>query len=220
VREHKLGGREARLWLLDLGAEPPAEELDWLSAEERTQASRFAFAPDRRRFLAAHVALRRLLGQVLELAPAALVFERDALGKPRLATVGCDFNLSHSGNAAAVAIGSRPIGVDIEQLRQIDDLEALAERCFTANEQRELGSVGERRAEWFLQGWTRKESCLKAIGCGLSLEPATFETGLAADTAAVQLNWNGRPHRLRVQSFRDGATIGAIATELPAQSRD
>lgn len=220
MREHGLGRPEARLWLVDLAAEPLAEELDWLSAEEQARAGRFAFAADRRRFLAAHVELRRVLAQSLQLAPSALVFESDLLGKPRLALARCEFNLSHSGDTAAVAIGSRPLGVDIEQLRQIGDLESLAERCFTANEQRELDASGNQREQWFLQGWTRKEACLKAIGCGLSLEPATFETGLVADAAVVQLRWDGRPHRLRVQSFCDGATIGAVACVLPAQTLD
>lgn len=220
MRQHGLDGPQARLWLFDLGAEPLAEELGWLSAAERAQAGRFAFEADRRRCLAAHVGLRRLLGQALQRAPADLVIERAALGKPRLAMAACEFNLSHCGDTAAVAIGARPLGVDIERLRAVDDLDALAERCFTPGERRELGAAGERRAESFLQGWTRKEACLKAVGCGLSLEPATFETGLAAVPAIVVLAWDGRLHRLRVQSFRDGATIGAVAVLLAAQTRD
>lgn len=211
---------EAHLWLVDLAREPAAGELAWLAAEEWAQARRLAFAADQRRYLVARVELRRRLGLELQCEPGSLVFDRDALGKPRLANHRCEFNLSHSGEAAAVALGHTPIGVDVEQLRDIGDLDALAERCFTAAERLELTAAGESRGEWFLRGWTRKEACLKAIGCGLSLEPATFETGLGPDAADVGLSWDGARHHLRVHSFRDGDTIGAVAVVLAGQTRD
>lgn len=218
--ERRLELPDARLWLFDLACEPEPGELAWLDADELAQAHRLAFAADRRRYLAAHVGLRRHLGHELQRAPATLVFGRDALGKPRLATQRCEFNLSHTVERAALAIADRPVGVDIEQLREIGDLDALAERCFTADERKELEAADVRRAEWFLHGWTRKEACLKAIGCGLSLEPATFETGLVPDTSEVELAWEGVGHRLRVHSFRDDGSIGAVAVVLPAQRRD
>ncbi len=218
--ERRLALPDARLWLFDLARKLEAEELAWLDAEEHARAQRLAFATDRQRYLAAHVGLRRHLGRELQRAPGALVFERDALGKPRLAAQHCEFNLSHTAEHAALALADRPVGVDVEQLREIGDLDALAERCFTAREQQELAAAGNQRAERFLRGWTRKEACLKAIGCGLSLEPASFETGLAADTAEIELAWEGARHGLRVHSFRDNGTIGAVAVVLRVQRRD
>ncbi|MFT3954882.1 MAG: 4'-phosphopantetheinyl transferase superfamily protein [Piscinibacter sp.] len=203
----------ARVWLVDLTAEPSPAQCAWLDDEERAKAARFVFDADARRYRAAHVALRAHLGALLDVTPAKLCFALSAEGKPGLLGHELAFNLSHCGDAAAIAVGETAagIGVDIERLRSVDDLDALAQRCFTAAEQRELAACGSARDELFLQGWTRKEACLKAVGCGLSLEPAHVEAGLAARPAEVLLEWDDRLHRLQLCSFRQGNLIGAVA---------
>jgi 4'-phosphopantetheinyl transferase len=65
------------------------------------------------------------------------------------------------------------VGVDVERVRELPDLEALAKRCFSAGEWdrfRQLGS--EERGRWFFRLWTRKEAVLKAMGTGLLVEPS------------------------------------------------
>jgi 4'-phosphopantetheinyl transferase len=85
-------------------------------------------------------------------------------------------------------------------------------RCFTAAEQRELAQAGAAAADTlFLQGWTRKEACLKAVGSGLSLEPAEFEAGLAAADRRLTLTWEGTPWHLALRSFQADGVLGAIA---------
>lgn len=205
-----------RLWLFGLAVEPSAAQLGWLSASEQTRAARFAFERDRRRFRAAHVQLRGLLAQAIGSMPASLRFSETAHGKPLLEADGAPtFNLSHSADVGALALAaSGEIGVDIEVLHRVDDLESLSARCFTPAEQDELarwGSAPGPRELLFLQGWTRKEACLKAVGSGLSLEPASFEAGLAPVPRDVSLRWDGREFHLAVSSFRHGETIGAIA---------
>lgn len=214
----KLELPDARVWLVDLGVEPPPTQCEWLDANERAQALRFAFEADRRRYRAAHVALRGRLGEQLGVPPAHLSFDRTALGKPRLAPGGCEFNMSHTADTAALVVCARPVGIDIEHLHPIDDLEGLARRCFTPAERRELAAPGVARTGLFLHGWTRKEACLKAVGCGLLLEPAEFETGLAPQDTEVSLRWEGAEHRLRLVSFRHGAIVGAVAQLLPTRS--
>lgn len=207
----------AQVWLVDLSAEPPPAQCAWLDEAERARAARFVFEADARRYRAAHVALRGRLGTLLDVSPSALRFTFSDEGKPRLPGHALAFNLSHCGEAAAIAVGetSADIGVDIERLRRVDDLDALAQRCFTAAEQAELRSGSVARDTLFLQGWTRKEACLKAVGCGLSLEPAQVEAGLGARPAEVLLEWDDRLHRLQLCSFRDGDLIGAVALRLP-----
>ncbi|HOY34099.1 MAG TPA: 4'-phosphopantetheinyl transferase superfamily protein [Piscinibacter sp.] len=211
-----------RLWLFDLAGEPSAAQLGWLSADERARAARFAFERDRRRYLAAHTQLRGLLAQAMGRTPASLRFLESVQGKPRLdAEDAPTFNLSHSAEIGALALAAQgEIGVDIEVLHRVDDLEALAQRCFTTDEQRELAECDEEstaRELLFLHGWTRKEACLKAVGSGLSLEPASFEAGLSPAARDVRLEWDGRTFHLALHSFRHGDTIGAIAVQ---RSRD
>lgn len=158
--------------------------LAWLSPAERAKASRFVFGRDRRRYEAAHTALRQLLAQRAEVAPQDLQFFEGPSGKPALChPCGCVFNLSHSDDEAAVLIApDGDIGVDIEWLHCVPDALALAQRHFSAEECVALADVDmASRSLAFLTGWTRKEACLKAIGSGLSIAPDTFTAGLAHD---------------------------------------
>lgn len=211
-----IGWPGVRLWLFDLADEPPAEQLAWLSADERARAARFAFERDRRRYRAAHVTLRGLLAPLEGSTPAALRFSASPHGKPGLeGATPAAFNLSHSADVGALATApSGAIGVDIEVLHRVDDLDVLAQRCFTPGEQREFDRCAAdpvARDTLFLHGWTRKEACLKAVGSGLVLEPASFEAGLSPTQRDVRLDWDGNSFDLAVCSFRHGDTIGAIA---------
>ena len=61
---------------------------------------------------------------------------------------------------------------------------ALARRHFTRGEIEQWEQTsGPDRARVFLQGWTRKEACLKALGSGLSLPPGRIEVGLRRERA-------------------------------------
>ena len=168
------------LWLADLNEEPDARSLAWLSAEEQARAERYRFPRDARRYRAAHVALRRLLGKQLDRKPASLVIRNSLDGKPALADYPhlC-FNLSYAGDFALIALGPcGQIGVDIEALRAMPDCVDLARDYFTPAEQAALMAADGDRDRLFLLGWTRKEACLKAAGFGLRHAPAAIETRL------------------------------------------
>ncbi len=214
----RVGWPGVRLWLLDLSSDPPAERTMRLTEAERQRAGRFAFAHDRRRYLAAHVQLHELLHAQRQAhvpgAPRDIGFTIGPQGKPRLAGAApLHFNLSHCGDAGVLALGgAAELGADLERLRPVDDLDALARRCFTPDEQHELAAAPTTdRDRLFLQGWTRKEACLKAIGSGLSLEPAEFHAGLAAEDRALTLHWDGRDWPIELRSFAVDAWVGAIA---------
>jgi 4'-phosphopantetheinyl transferase len=170
------------LWLVDLDAMPtPAEPVSRLSAHERARANRFRFERDARRYRASHHALRAVLASVTGVPAQDLAFEEGAFGKPHLPAPGLPhFNMSHSGGWALIGVcRSVPIGVDIELLEPMDDLMALARRNFSAEECAAFSATPpSRQLEAFLQCWTRKEACLKALGSGLSIEPHVFQAGL------------------------------------------
>lgn len=90
-------------------------------------------------------------------------------GKPDLGErFPLHFNLSHSGAAAALALSSAPVGIDLECS---DGLrwEALSRRFFSQAEQAFIaGHAPEARPQAFILLWTCKESLYKYIGCGLS----------------------------------------------------
>ncbi|HKY95915.1 MAG TPA: 4'-phosphopantetheinyl transferase superfamily protein, partial [Kiloniellales bacterium] len=145
-----------------------------------------------------------LLAGILKRPPAAIpigVTEPD--GKPRveshaLAGRPLDFSLSHSGRQALVgiAIGTGHIGVDLEARGVPADFRALAQRNFTAEEQRWLfAAPAATQGLRFLQCWTRKEAYLKAIGKGFSRNPSLFRCRIDSDGAVVGLahDAGGRP---------------------------
>jgi len=81
------------------------------------------------------------------------------------------FNLSHSGGIAMLAFTRRrEIGIDVEQVRRDFDVEAIANRFFSAAEHAQLAELpAANRFEAFFRCWTRKEAYIKATGEGLSL---------------------------------------------------
>lgn len=183
------------LWYAPLGDEPAPAQLECLSDDERERAGRFLLERDRRRYLAAHVALRTVLAAQLGSDPARLVFERGPFGKPRLRGPRLRFSLSHSEDLAVIAVDREAeVGVDVEMLRDVDP--ALAEQVCTATERRQIEADPAHRARAFLTCWTRKEACLKALGWGLNAEPAMIAVGATADAARVQVR--GDRHTLRV----------------------
>jgi 4'-phosphopantetheinyl transferase len=209
------------LWRVDLGQAPGEAAVATLSAAEQTRAVRFVFERDRRRYLAAHVALRRLLAEATGIAASDLVFDEGPFGKPYLpGPAAPSFNLSHSGDVALIGIGPPgvEIGVDVEVPRTMSDALELAERHFAPAEIDTLRSTPPaQRDQAFLCGWTRKEACLKAIGSGLSIAPHTFDAGLAPAARAVAIATPAGSAVVNVISLPDAADIVSAVAVLSAR---
>lgn len=217
-----------RLWRVRLGdaadAGDMALDVARLSAEEQARAARFVFPRDRQRFVAAHLALQRVLHTVMgeegaeahSPAPLPLAFATGPHGKPHLPQrPRLAFNLSHSGEHALIGVAEQAdIGVDIECRRPLSartELDDLAERCFTRAEQDELArsATPDDALDLFYTGWTRKEACLKALGTGLSLDPREVHVGLRPPSACVEVALHGRPQRIHVVSLQLGDAVHA-----------
>jgi 4'-phosphopantetheinyl transferase len=184
------GPGEVRVWLtsLDPGATVVDRLVAVLSPDERERAARFHFRRDAMRWIVARATLRDVLGGCLETEPAAIAFAYGKKGKPSLkgAALDLQFSVSHSGDLAVYAVGiGVPVGVDIERLHTVDELEAIAERTFSRRECAVLRGlpVGLRRAGFF-NCWTRKEAYIKTLGEGLSYPLQRFSVSLAPGTPA------------------------------------
>lgn len=154
------------LWRIDLDAASAGAD-GLLSAEERARAARFVFERDRRRFAGGRAALRRLLAGYGGGRAGALALGARPGGKPFLAD-GPPFNLSHSAEAGLLAVGGeREVGVDLERIRPLEDLAALAASALAPAEQA-AWRAGGGDGPAFLRIWTRKEAALKALGVGLA----------------------------------------------------
>ncbi len=122
------------VWLVPLIGDPPAGlGGDWnsiLSSDEQARAARFRFDADRTRWIRARTALRVILSGCTGSPPHEICFELGRHGKPALAGGGpLEFNLSHSGDWAMVAVAQGvPVGIDIERIREDLDMRALLRR--------------------------------------------------------------------------------------------
>ncbi|MBK8816964.1 MAG: 4'-phosphopantetheinyl transferase superfamily protein [Methylococcaceae bacterium] len=82
-----------------------------------------------------------------------------------------EFNLSHTGNKIAIAVGYRcQLGIDIELCKTRSSLSALVEKCFDKVEKNYWQQLPETlKAQEFYRFWTRKEAFVKATGRGIAL---------------------------------------------------
>ncbi|MFJ4092337.1 4'-phosphopantetheinyl transferase family protein [Kitasatospora sp. NPDC089913] len=212
------------LWLLEAATVPvgPAE-LDGLDEEEHRRAGRFVRDADRAVYLAAHVALRHVLGRRLGLAPAELAFGREPCpgcgephGRPRLAGAPAGaphFSLSHGGGRVLIGLAGAPVGVDVEPLPAADSVEVLATTLHPA-ERAELADVRPAdRPGAFARLWTRKEAYLKGLGIGLGRPPAADYLG-TADPVRRPAGWAvsdvpaGPRHAAAVALAGGGTAVG------------
>jgi 4'-phosphopantetheinyl transferase len=117
--------------------------------------------------------LRELLGAYLGLTGDAVELVAGTHGRPQLAGRAAgrlDFNWTHSGDCALVALGRGVApGVDVERRRARPRGLDIARRYFAPDEAHWLAAQPpERRDEAFLALWTAKEAVLKALGRGLA----------------------------------------------------
>jgi len=190
---------EIHVWCVPLDLSVSRFEMlsQTLSLDERMRAERFHFEKDRKRFIVGRAILRTILGYYLNIEPSRLTFCYGKYGKPALAdTFGKEticFNLSHSDGLGlyGFTLGCE-IGVDIEHIRDISEMEQIAERFFCASEKAFFRSLPEdKKKEAFFDCWTRKEAIIKAIGDGLSLPLDRFDIALVPGEPARLLSIGG-----------------------------
>lgn len=190
-----------QVWHLPLCLERPPPDRDWalLSPTEVERAARLRQPADRVRAVCTRAALRRLLGERLGMAASQVPLGTGPHGRPRLVadtevegqelglghgqepgtgstrwwTEGTlpDFNVSHSGACALIAVaeGGLSVGVDVERCdafgpQGLVDPAALESLVLSA---RERAAPPAARPD-IPTLWTVKEAVLKCLGLGVA----------------------------------------------------
>jgi len=189
-----------------------------LSSDERARADSFYFEQDRRCYLAAQAALRLLIARYTGESPGSLAIRKEPNGRPILENFALHISLSHSGNLVLIALSSAaPVGVDVEEIRGIPDLMAIAQSHFSMTEIEAITRLApSQRATAFFVTWTRKEAFVKAIGRGLSFPLRSFGTGhpdqppyLTGQQGEIWADWTLADVR------PDKQHLGAVAIHRP-----
>jgi 4'-phosphopantetheinyl transferase len=178
-----LGNDEIHLWCTSLNHSNSLVNklVCILSMDERARTGRYYFEKGRRQFIIRHGILRMILGRYLKAEPSELKFCYGRNGKPRLADTSgnrpVSFSMSSSEGLALYAFTrNREIGVDVECVRDIPEIDRVVNVIFSKREAqvyRALPKDLKRRA--FFACWTRKEAFVKATGDGLSWPLDKFE---------------------------------------------
>lgn len=198
-----LPGEPFRLVAVSIGA---ADWSRWLSAEAQAHAARFSDPKAWARAGASEWLKACWLPD--ELGLERVEWKTGMHGKPRLggAAAAWGFNLSHAGDfVVAALVRGAAIGVDLESMSRLADVELLGKRVFSESE-RALVHAGGREA--FFTLWSQKEALLKAMGCGWA------NGGIARGTRLVRADYQEEPStRVRIWSRRvlGGAYALAVA---------
>ncbi len=238
-----------QVWHLPLCLERPAPDRDWalLSPAEVERAERLRQPADRVRSVCTRAALRRLLGERLGMAASQVPLGTGPHGRPRLeadSEVGgqgqetgsgsarCrtegplpDFNVSHSGACALIAVAENglSVGVDVEWCGATPTAVSTPAYTYVPGQGFAISAEEEARAlealvlspreqaacastrPGFHALWTTKEAVLKCLGLGV-----------AEHLCAVSLQWQAEGPRGRPCSSIGNAhgASGSVAVWL------
>ena len=100
------------------------------------------------------------------------IIKRNNNGKPYIeGHPEIQFNISRSSNICVVALSNKPVGIDIEKIREFDF--KIAVRFFSDYEQHYIFDSMLQK-ERFFEIWTKKEAYLKYTGEGLTRPLSSF----------------------------------------------
>ena len=196
-----------------------------LSDDERKRAEHFYFDYLRKSFIISHGALRTILSYYISTKPEQVKFRFGEHGKPYLdwdSPLDVRFNITHSRELTLIAITlGRELGIDLEAIRPIRDLERLAERFFSPDENSTLQTVPvHQRLEAFFNCWTLKEAYIKATGEGFSRPFRTFDVAFLPRDSARIVNVAGSPKESERWSLIEFSPAGGYIAALAIEASD
>ncbi len=146
--------------------------------------------------------LKNILSDELEIACQNVIIRRDSYGKPFLVGGKRHFNISYSKNKLVIATDNAPIGVDIEYMKEIDDIDSLAAH-FSPEEKNALYQLeNSEKIKLFYRLWVLKESYIKAVGKGFSCPLNSFYIEMKNTSATLiytnekDLDWKFKSYSL------------------------
>jgi len=169
---------------IPLPQDVPAESLD---ASEHQRATAYGNPVAAQHFTASRVLLRAVLSHYLGCAPATIAYALQTHGKPVLAaphTHQLHFSLARRDGWCAIALSrNHPVGVDIEQVYELPEMDDVAALYFSAQDCKALKLLnGSAKRKQFFELWTALEAMGKRLGLGLT------EAGEASENRSARVS--------------------------------
>ena len=198
-----------------------------LSPAEQERMARLRRPSDREDFQAAHRLIRKCAARLLGVGPADVsVVQRCATcggphGRPEVdghPDIGA--SLAHSRGVVAVAVGTVPLGIDVEAFPPAAGLAAAdLSAALTTAEITAIGSASDPTRATLL-AWVRKEACLKAGLVDLDGLDGFDLSGLPLDATQGDLAVRSLEHGgWTVHDWWDGraGAVGALVAPVGAE---
>lgn len=181
---------EIHLWAISLISHSALVEgfKAALTDLEREHISYYKDKQAQKSYVISQGGLRLFLSFYLNIEPPKIQLRKHAKGKPFVADdTSLYFNTSNSGEYVVYAFSrAGEVGIDIEKLRKLPDLEELIDRNFLLREQLFINEKNTSKFERFFRFWTVKECYLKAIGEGMRLAPDHVEFSVEKNCFKLQ----------------------------------
>jgi 4'-phosphopantetheinyl transferase len=176
-----------------------SRRLEQLDDDERMRAARLVQRRHRMSFIQFRAFARQVLGGYLGVPAAEARFGVGRHGKPHLVRGAkhpeIHFNISHSGERCLLAarLGC-PVGIDIEEVRDLPGAVDIARRHFTRAEADALARLeGDARRNAFFALWTHKEAAVKTLGASLAENLQRLEFALDASGHPRLVSFDATP---------------------------
>lgn len=191
------------------------EKLSLLSPYRQRKIASLKHKKDKNRSMGAGIALDYAL-RPYGLRECSAEYELGEWGKPFLKEYpDIHFSLSHSGDYAICSIGGKPVGNDIERIKE--GRLKVANRFFTPEELRFMYAVQDEEEinRRMFRIWTMKESFLKVIGRGISFPLSDFSVaaGGEKDRICVKHSCNAMHYYLKEYSDIPGYRTAVCCQE-------
>ncbi len=148
-----------------------------LPDNEQKMVDKYRTGMIRKRQIISKGLVRLLISRYMNLNPNEIKFYYNEFGKPFVSPDSdrdnIFFNLSHSDNIAVFIFSKkRKIGIDVEKIKELADMEGIVRLCFSESEKKWFNELpSTKKEEMFYKIWTSKEAYMKAIGKGFSFSP-------------------------------------------------
>ena len=155
-----------------------------MSEDKKHKVSRFHFDDDKKRSAIGEMLAKKAVEEFCGVSAEDIILRAGENGKPYAENADVNFNISHSGNLVVCAVHDKPVGIDVEQIRNIEL--KVAKRVYTHNELFYLFGFNPAEEDFclvpdekmllrFFELWTAKEAYLKYTGEGILAELKTLE---------------------------------------------
>ena len=160
-------------------------EINLLFHKEKEQFHSFRLQEDKARLIISHIALRHIITYYTNIPTLLVEFQYKQYNKVYLANKTSNylfFNLSHAHNKAVIAISNTEVGVDIEHIKNLVDIDELASVIYSCDESQQFSQLNcdQEKLNYFYTIWTKKEAYLKALSIGLINDLKSIHLGVEA----------------------------------------